>query len=153
MKVGIVGAGADKFTVQTEEIARASIRQFLESQPVELVISGEAPVGGIDIWAREEALKMNLPFQPYPPEVHKWDGEGKIGFKQRNLQIANNSDVVLCLVVVDYPEGYKFSPWEMKQGYHECPTCYHCNDRLPPHVKSGGCWTAWKCKQHLWGLI
>lgn len=144
MKVGIVGHGADKFTVVTEEIARETIRQFLGENPVSLVISGEAPVGGIDIWAREEAVKMGLPFQPYPPEVHKWDGEGQIGFKQRNLQIANNSDIVLCIVVRDYPPGYS---GRVFQG------CYHCKDRMPPHVKSGGCWTAWKCKQHLWGFI
>lgn len=31
--------------------------------------------------------------------------------------------------------------------------CYHCGDRNPPHVKSGGCWTAWKCKEREWIFI
>jgi len=144
MKLGIVGHGADKFTVETQAIARSHIRHAIQHYQANLVISGESPVGGIDIWAREEATKMGIPFQPYPAMVHQWDPPGQIGYKARNLQIAKHSDLVLCIVVKEYPISYQ----GMRFNY-----CYHCHGRIPDHIKSGGCWTAWRAAQQAWDII
>lgn len=148
MKIGIVGHGADKFTPQTEQIARQNIIKILNYGP-DSVCSGRSPVGGIDIWAEELCNQLNIHFQPFPAEINKWDGSylNKIGYKQRNIQIAEYSDVVICIVVSAYPIGYT----KRKFSY-----CYHCSkhkNKPANHVKSGGCWTAWRCKQQLWVVI
>lgn len=132
MRLGIVGHEAAKFTVETERKARQVIQKYLEWQEspaddVDLVVSGGCHLGGIDIWAEEEADNANLPCLVYKPESLSWEG----GYKQRNILIAENSDRVICIVVKKLPESY--------QGMR-FPYCYHC--KTDSHIKSGGCWTA-----------
>jgi hypothetical protein len=129
MKIGIVGAEAKKFTPETERSARMGIRQLIAE--AELVISGHSPLGGIDWWAIEEADKLGIATREYAPTTSQWDGPG--GFKERNLAIADASDVVVCIVPKVLPEGYRGR--RFPQG------CYHCHTLPDNHVKSGGCWT------------
>ncbi|HEV8364572.1 MAG TPA: hypothetical protein VGQ52_13740 [Gemmatimonadaceae bacterium] len=130
MKVGIVGHEAAKFTPQTEATARRFIRGYLKGGARDLnlaVVSGACHLGGIDIWAIEEARALGLPTVQHPPEKRQWEG----GYKQRNILIAEDSDVVLSIVVRELPATYTGMRFEF---------CYHC--RTKSHVKSGGCWTA-----------
>lgn len=91
------------------------------------MISGCCPLGGIDEWAEGVAKFMGVPFIPYPPLENNWER----GFKPRNIQIAEASDIVHNIVVAKLPASYRGRLW------HEC---YHCH--TGEHVKSGGCWTA-----------
>ncbi len=124
MKIGIVGSEAAKFTSDTQAKARETIRDIIAD--AELVISGHCHLGGIDIWAIEEAKKLVIPTIEYPPAKLQWSG----GYKERNLQIARASDIVVCITVREFPPDYK----GMRFNY-----CYHC--KTDTHIKSGGCWT------------
>lgn len=143
MILGIVGHEAAKFTAETEAKARAIIREtlLLTIRPA-MVVSGECPLGGVDVWAREEAVAAGITFVGFEPLQHRWDAP--YGFKARNLDIAHTSDLVLCIVVETLPESYSGMRFD---------GCYHCGDRTPPHVKSGGCWTAWRAESRMWGII
>lgn len=129
MNIGIIGHAAEKFTKKTESAARQCIQRILSGRlgTAPVVISGRSPMGGVDIWAEEEAAAMAIPTLPFPPAVNRWDG----GFKERNLQIANASDEVHVIVVKEYPLGYAGRRFDR---------CYHCH--ASDHVKSGACWTA-----------
>ncbi|MDD5304316.1 MAG: hypothetical protein PHS14_14555 [Elusimicrobia bacterium] len=130
MNVGIVGHEAAKFTPETEAEARRVIRAMLES-PDRVLVSGHCHLGGVDIWAEEEADSLGRKKIIHAPKVLCWEG----GFKPRNLAIARDSDIVLVVVVAQLPDTFSGMRFE---------SCYHCRERKPPHVKSGGCWTAWQ---------
>jgi len=151
VNIGIVGAGADKFTPETAERACAFIRQLL-SQPNTVLVSGRSPVGGIDVWAEEIADELCIQKIIYAPEVEQWNPPGQYGHKARNLDIAKDSEVVYVIVVGRYPPSYEGQKFDV---------CYHCA-RLPDndgkgHVKSGGCWTAIQAqkmgKTAIWWVI
>lgn len=132
IKIGIVGHEAAKFTKKGEEEARKIIYDILtkhltvENSLVTLV-SGGCHLGGIDIFAEEEADKLGLEKQIFLPKTRVWES----GYKPRNIKIAKASDelhnIVVSRVANSY-DGMKF------------PYCYHCHTR--DHYKSGGCWTA-----------
>lgn len=132
MKIGIVGHEAAKFTPAAEQQARQFIREIYDyyarittSLPL-TVVSGACHLGGIDIWAEEEADALGVQKEIYSPKTRDWTN----GYKPRNIQIAKASDVLYCIVVDRLPEGYR--------GMH-FDSCYHCHTK--EHVKSGGCWT------------
>ena len=129
MNLGIVGHEAAKFDARHEMQARDEIRRLIEEHHADLVISGHSPLGGIDWWAIEEAAEMGVDTLEFPPKVQRWEG----GYKERNLQIAGASDLVVCIVVKSVPRTYKGQLWE---------ACYHCKTPRGHHIKSGGCWTA-----------
>lgn len=119
--------------------------------PANLVISGRSPVGGVDIWAEEIAEIIGRSFQAFEPRQQKWDAE--YGYKQRNIDIARNSDIVHVIVADTYPETYVGRRFG---------ACYHClkhypYEAPPGHVKSGGCWTGYKAiefgNQAEWHII
>lgn len=124
--MGIVGSEGAKFTEQTEEAARGVINWLLMEYDVELVVSGACHLGGIDVWAIEEAKFLGIPYCEFPPKNLSWSG----GYKPRNIQIAEHSDKVVCITLRTLPSSYN----GMRFNY-----CYHCNTK--DHVKSGGCWT------------
>jgi hypothetical protein len=132
MRVGIVGHEGAKFTHAAEAKARALIRELL-APPDAVLVSGHCHLGGIDIWAEEEAQALGRKMIIFPPKKLVWQG----GFKDRNLQIAAESDIVHSIVVEKLPPTYRGMRFT---------TCYHCKDKAPPHAKSGGCWTAWRCR-------
>lgn len=123
MIVGIVGSEGAKFTLETEEKARRVIRNIIIDK--QMVVSGKCHLGGIDIWAVEEARKLGIETIEFPPEKHSWEY-----YKKRNLQIAENSHYVVCITVARLPETYRGMRFDF---------CYHCG--TDKHVKSGGCWT------------
>jgi hypothetical protein len=129
IKIGIIGRGADKFTKQAEEKAKLFISEILTKHCGNVVlISGHSPMGGIDIWAEEIANKLQIPTDIKNPKQHTWDAE--YGYKQRNLDIAKDSDIVIIILVDKLPFNYKGMKFNK---------CYHCNSIN--HVKSGACWT------------
>lgn len=133
--VGIVGGAADKFTPRTEVVSRGVIRGIiLMNQPC-VVVSGGCHLGGIDIWAEEEAKPLGAYNEDYIhlPKKLQWSG----GYRERNLKIARDSvDGVHVIVAGEYPESYTGRRFK---------SCYHCQLSLVPwHVKSGACWTARK---------
>ena len=127
--VGIVGSEEAKFTVITEATARMSIRISLRGKTT--LISGACHLGGIDIWAVEEARKLGIKVIEFKPAKLNWDG-----YKARNIQIANRADKVVCITVRKLPPGYRGMRF---------PLCYHC--KTTNHIKSGGCWTAWYARK------
>src|SRR5258706_13773309 len=106
MKLGIVGSEAAKFTAKTEQQARDIIKNLL-SNDVELVVSGGCHLGGIDIFAVEEAKKLGIPYKEYLPDYQSWPY-----YRARNLKIARASDKVVCITVKTLPEGYKAKGFE-----------------------------------------
>ncbi len=144
MILGIVGAEAVKFTFTGQQRARFAIRELLANFQPDLVVSGECHLGGVDIWAKQEAKAAGIPFQGYPPDVFSW-----ASFRVRNLRIAETSTAVFCLPVTRYIVGYQ---------YEQFPSCYHCvraGETGDDHVKSGGCWTMHEARKlgKLWGRI
>lgn len=137
MRIAIVGHEAAKFTQATERAARETIRRCIMYYAQQLdsamptVVSGACPLGGVDIYAIEEAKLLGCPWREYPPAENNWDR----GFKPRNIQIAEDCDVALCIVVKELPPSYTGRRFDH---------CYHCVGKKPPrppHIKSGGCWT------------
>lgn len=126
MKLGIVGHAAEKFDKWSATKARVAIRDLIEEYRPDLVVSGGCHMGGIDKWAVEEARAHFIDVQEFLPKVLRWEG----GYKQRNLRIAENSDVVVSIVVTAFPSDYSGVRF---------PYCYHC--KTDSHIKSGGCWT------------
>ncbi len=139
--LGIVGHAQEKFTERTERLARQFIEEEVDHFRPTHVCSGHSPMGGVDIYAEEIAAKIGIPMIIHAPQVNLWGAPG--GFKERNLAIARDSDLVVCFVV----EPNALPPGWGRGG------CYHCWDRNPPHVKSGGCWTAWKARERKWRII
>lgn len=139
MILGIVGHAQDKFTPETEELARRAIRGAIIHYEPNLVVSGACPMGGVDLYAMEEAGKLGVAFRDFPPAVNRWEGTiEQPGFHQRNIQIAEASDVVLSFVLTTFPPSF---------NARKFPFCYHHRDeqewhKTHPHIKSGGCWTA-----------
>jgi len=142
MKLGIVGHGHDKFKPFTMALARNVIEDLIKTHKPTHIVSGASHLGGIDLWAEEIAHKLEVETEIYPPKVNIWGAPG--GYKDRNLQIASASDLVVCIVVKELPEGYSGMRF---------PGCYHCKGRNRLHVKSGGCWTAWKAENREWKII
>lgn len=142
MKLGVVGHAQEKFTAETEAAAREAIYLAMQRHDAEIVVSGHSPMGGVDIYAEEIAEELGIPTIIHAPTKRRWDGPG--GFKERNLAIARDSDVVLVVVCRELPPGFAGRKFD---------GCYHCKGRNPPHVKSGGCWTAWKAPAAEWAII
>lgn len=141
MILGVVGHAAEKFTARTEALARQAIREVVVDL-ASRIVSGHCHMGGVDIWAEEIADELGIPKSIHAPASLSWGAPG--GFKDRNLRIARESDAVLVVVVKELPPSYNGMRFE---------DCYHCKGRNPPHVKSGGCWTAWQAGKRLWKII
>ncbi len=140
--IGIVGHAADKFTPETEKTARYHIRNAListDNEETMVLISGGCHLGGIDIFAEEEADSMEIGMKIFLPKTLNWQG-----YKARNILIAENSTEVYSFVVPTYPKGYMLERYGSRNGK---PYCYHCNEDT--HVKSGGCWTAKYAREKL----
>lgn len=134
MRVGIVGSEAVKFTPETEAQATSLIAKLISAAGVRGLVSGGCHLGGVDIYAEEEAAKIGLDYRIiHKPRNLQWS----TGYKSRNLAIARDSDEVHCITVRELPPSYKGMRFRL---------CYHCAKEGPgfadvPHVKSGGCWT------------
>jgi hypothetical protein len=163
VRLGIVGHAQEKFTPETERLARDAIIEAVVRHTPECIVSGRSPMGGVDLYAEDIAYQLRIPFLAHVPRVNSWHGDGDgpsdpiveeeywkarrewAGFRDRNLAIARGSDCVLCVVVSELPPGFS--------GGIAFRDCYHCRGRNPLHYKSGGCWTAWKCRRREWHII
>jgi len=126
VRVGIVGHEGAKFSRVAELAARELIRGLLLERD-SIVVSGGCHLGGVDLWAEQEARLMGRKAIIHRPANLRWAD----GFKPRNLLIAEDSDEIHVIVVREYPphfRGMRFDLW------------YHCGK--DSHIKSGGCWTA-----------
>lgn len=155
MFVGIVGLEAAKFTERTERVAREIIRVLL-APPDAVLVSGACPLGGVDNYAEEEADALGREKVIYPAKSPDW----YTGYRPRNERIALKSDIVHCITLASYalvPGTYTGRRWvhpAPEDRRHGLPFCYHCKQRNEPHIKSGGCWTAWRCNQEReWWVI
>ena len=142
MRLGIVGHAEEKFTPATRVAAMAAILELIKRHDAKTIVSGHSPMGGVDIYAEEIGRELGLELDIKTPRQNRWEGE--YGFRARNLDIARCSDLVAVVVVRELPPDF--------EGKH-FPHCYHCKDRNPPHVKSGGCWTAWKAARREWVIL
>jgi len=133
IRIGFVGHGEEKFTEVTSKAAKDFINSILDLYDSPVVVSGHSPMGGVDIYSEDIADERECEKIIHAPRLHVWKGQG-YGFKDRNEDIGRDSEILYNLVVKDYPPNFKGT----KIGYD-----YHCGDRVPKHVKSGGCWTAW----------
>lgn len=144
MRVGIVGNGTDKFTEGGRRRAIELIETLLT--PEDTMVSGHSPVGGIDIWAEEVAEAIGASMDLMIPEVNQWNPPGGYGYKARNLDIAQTSDVTHVILADRYPDDYQGMRFNL---------CYHC--RTNDHVKSGGCWTGKQAlragKEAIWHIV
>lgn len=145
MRIAIVGSGADKFTPETEREAKAIIR-FLLKYPGAVLVSGHSPLGGIDIWAEEIAKELGRRAHIFEPLVQQWNPSDSIGYKARNLAIAQDCDEIHVIIPATYPETYTDRRFKL---------CYHC--KTSDHIKSGGCWTAKQAeklgKKAVWHVV
>lgn len=134
LSVGVIGSEAAKFTPVTRGSAKRLIAELL-SPDDSVLVSGRCPLGGIDVWAEEEADILPRAKIIHEPEVMAWNPQGRYGFMARNLDIAKDSDVVHVITVEELPsdfDGMRFDG------------CYHCARAgrvSTDHVKSGACWT------------
>jgi hypothetical protein len=145
VNLGIVGSEEKKFTEETKGKAKDAIHAAISRYNATCVVSGGCHLGGVDIYAEEVAAESNLATIIHKPQTYQWNGwEGCDGFKQRNLKIARDSDVVICITLLELPSSYYGMRFE---------GCYHCGKKNPPHIKSGGCWTAWRGKEREWIII
>lgn len=126
MIIGIVGNEAAKFTSGTEMQARKAIWAILSRPGVTGMVSGGCHLGGVDIWAEEEARMLGLEVIVHYPRVHRWSG----GYRERNILIAKQCVELDNIVIANYPPHYTGRRFT---------GCYHCG--TADHVKSGGCWT------------
>lgn len=126
MILGIVGSEAAKFTEETEAKAKGRIAGLIIEYHPTLVVSGGCHLGGIDSWAIEIAKRYKIDTKEYLPADLQWS----TGYKPRNIEIAEASDLLVCITVKELPEDYKGMRFKL---------CYHC--KTDSHVKSGGCWT------------
>lgn len=126
MFLGIVGSEEAKFTPEAKARALLVIEDLYMDYRPEVIVSGGCHLGGIDIWAAEFGKQHDLGVMEFLPKTKNWEG-----YKNRNLLIAEYSDVVVCITVKDLPPGFKEGGWERY--------CYHC--KTDAHIKSGGCWT------------
>ena len=125
MKVGIVGSSSAD---TPEQYARVLdyVKSLKQQHGDNLtIISGGAE--GIDSFAKKAAIELGIPDDRiiiFPPKQEGWDG-----YKQRNIQIAMEADMVVSFAL----------PSKNKED-----KCYHCLkfNRDGDHEKTAGCWTA-----------
>ena len=124
MKIAIVGAGT--LTQKEAYNAKLEIIKILDIRYDDLILVSGGSIG-IDTIAENVAKDLNIQTLIFPAETFHWeDQDGKKGFKTRNIEIAENCDILYC-----FPAGTRDKK------------CYHCN---LDHQVGGGCWTLKKAK-------
>ena len=129
MKIAIVGAS--KLTENEERDARQFCGLMMNQWKSEYddleIISGGAK--GVDTIAIEVAEGLGISTHKIPPDVEEWnDVDDMIGYRSRNIKIAEECDKLYCL-----PANFRSE------------SCYHCG--TDEHERSGGCWTANRTRQ------
>ena len=86
MTLAIVGSTSLAGNAEAER----HIQRVLDVYRPDVLVSGGAV--GIDTMAKRAALARDIRVVEFTPEVRRWDGGDRIGFKQRNVQIAEACD-------------------------------------------------------------
>ncbi len=131
-KIGIIGHRENKFNSITKKSAISLIKTLLNNDII--LVSGGCHLGGIDIWSEKIADEMNIQKIIHYPKRLQWSG----GYRERNIKVAKDSDVIYIIVVEKYPENYIGERFNY---------CYHC--KKTNHVKSGACWTGKKSNRNI----
>jgi hypothetical protein len=139
-KIAIVGPEASKWTHEQEVLAKVKILEILAN--TDILVSGHCPKGGIDIWAEEIADFNGISKFIFAPDVEQWEDKiffvapdtgikfSHLGYKSRNILIAETCDVLYCIVPKN---GDDDSVWSLSTF------CKHC--KRFGHPSNGGCWT------------
>ena len=127
IRIGIVGSSGIAFDSKE---ARQAIEKIFAKYENPIIVSGGAK--GADKIGEFMAKEHGLQTEIYAPTVYAWDGKG--GFKERNEKIAKVCDKVYSIA---------------KKGGTFGEMCYHCSKKGldSNHFKTGGCWTAHRCKE------
>ena len=115
VKVAIVGSSESHWTANGRVKAVLYIHNLLDEMSSSwlykkvTLVSGGSPKGGIDIYAEMVADELGLEKEIYYPEVNQWDDkviyddsrieppEIQMGYKSRNIKIAEKCDVLYCI--------------------------------------------------------
>lgn len=130
MRLAIVGT-SKPMTENEERDSRQfianTIKQYIDNYGFHYleIISGGA--SGIDNIAIEIAKGLDVNTMEYLPDDENW-----IGYKKRNLQIADECDRLICITV--------------KRRNDKEQMCYHHNPHQD-HRKTAGCWTMRKAEE------
>ncbi len=114
-KVAIVGSEEKRWSYTQAIKAALEIYEILDDYSTSwlykkiTLVSGGCPRGGVDIWAEVVANKLGIEKKIYLPEVEQWEDEVfhddsqinppeiRIGYKSRNIQIAEACDALYCI--------------------------------------------------------
>jgi hypothetical protein len=137
-RIAIVGPEESKWATELQKrMAKDTIHFLLFTDAI--LVSGHCPKGGVDIWAEEIADNLGIQKIIFAPEVNQWEdppdgpqGESFVGYKTRNMMIAQTCDVLYCIVPHNNV-GFNIIPYN--------PVCYCKHCEIWGHPTNGGCWT------------
>jgi hypothetical protein len=91
-KIAIVGSDGRFWQESQIPTVRHIIKKLLTLRHNAILVSGACPLGGVDLWAEQEADLLKLKKEIYPPEKPE-----KFYFFKRNKQIAEACDELYCI--------------------------------------------------------
>lgn len=116
MKIAIVGSS--RLTIEERDEVIHQVGLIVDKHPNSKFITGDAE--GVDKVVRV-MLKPEFDVTVFEAKDKNW--EGNDGFKDRNIRIAHQADIV-----------YSIATKKIKDK-----RCYHCDEQ--DHDRTGGCWT------------
>ena len=134
--VGIVGSEGLYWTKCQRDLATLKITEILGEYTTPILVSGGCHKGGIDIWAEDVARTLKINKYIFKPQVFQWssintlDGKTLQGYKDRNIKIAEKSDIVYS-IEPEYIDG--ITPWKNPVAFDWASNKFY--------RKSGGMWT------------
>ena len=92
MRLAIVGSQDRHWSAFDDSVddARELIMAEIERVQPDIVVTGDAD--GVDSWARQIAEMLKIPIREYKSEGYSWEH-----FKLRNIKIAEDCDLLLCV--------------------------------------------------------
>lgn len=100
MKVTAIIGSRAKFWGGRAEQAMDFIEGYLDAWPRdELVISGESPGGGVDIWVKQACQRLGISYVGYPAA----EGHTADDFHRRNEQMAQEATTVVAILAGSTP--------------------------------------------------
>ena len=155
MNIAIVGQEEHSWNHNQIPLVKSKIQSILSTSKDMTLISGHCPKGGVDIWAEEIASTHGIKKVIFKPEVNQWlDKEiiidaplslscknvvTQIGYKTRNIKIAEACDILYCIVSASrHPDC-------VSNAFPANLYCKHC--QVWGHPTNGGCFTLKEAKK------